>query len=30
MLHLYVRWLASGLGGLLVVLVALLSWWRVA
>lgn len=29
MLHIYIRWLATGIGVLLAVLVALLSWWRV-
>jgi hypothetical protein len=29
MLHIYVRWLAMGIGGVLALLVALLSWWRI-
>lgn len=30
MLHLIVRWIATGGGLLLLILVALLAWWRVA
>lgn len=28
MLHIYIRWVANGVGLLLVLLVALLAWWR--
>jgi len=28
MLHIYVRWMANGVGLVLVLLVALLAWWR--
>ena len=30
MLHLYVRWIATSVGVVLFVIVALLAWWRVA
>lgn len=30
MLHLYVRWIATGVGAVLLVIIALLAWWRVA
>ncbi len=29
MLHIYINRLATGMGGLLLLLIALLSWWRV-
>lgn len=28
MLHIYIRWVANGVGILLALLVALLAWWR--
>ncbi len=30
MLHRHVRWIATAVGGVLVVIVMLLAWWRVA
>lgn len=30
MLHLYVRWVATAVGTVLLVIVALLAWWRIA
>jgi hypothetical protein len=30
MLHLYVRWIATAVGAVLLAIVALLAWWRVA